>query len=88
MNENQNIKISLGDGTDFKIIYKGEMQGTDGKLIQWEDSLKLTQGKNQMKLTAVALSKLLKAIQQDDIRTVLQARFNAEVQKLQTLDGF
>ncbi|MGB3907461.1 MAG: hypothetical protein WBL02_03395 [Methanomethylovorans sp.] len=88
MSEQQNIKISLGDGTDFKIISAGEMPGPDGKLIQWDDSIKLVQGKTQIKLSPVALSQLIKATQREDIKKVLQARFQAEIKKLQKLEGF
>ncbi len=88
MSEQSNIKIPLGDGTDFKIISAGEMQGPDGKLIQWDDSIKLVYGKTQIKLSAVALSQLIKATQREDVKAVLQARFQAEVKKLQKLEGF
>lgn len=88
MSEQQNIKVPLGDGTEFKIISAGQMQGTDGKTIDWDDSIKLVQGKTQIKLSAVALSQLIKATQREDVKPVLQARFQAEVKKLQKLEGF
>lgn len=88
MTEHENIRHVLADGTEFKIIYAGEMKSENGQLIKWDDSIKLVQGKKQIKLSAVALSQLIGFVQQDDVKAVLQGRFQAEVKKLQKLQGF
>ena len=86
--QNNNIKVALGAGTEFKIIYAGEMQGDDGQPINWDDSIKLVQGKFAMKLTAMEAARLFHAMQQPDIKAVLQERFMAEKQALQGTEGF
>ena len=86
---NDYIKRVLADGTEFKVIYAGEMIDAKGKPVQWPDSIKLCQGNKQLKISPVALSQLVGIVQQDEtVKAVLQARFQAEVKKLQKLQGF
>lgn len=86
--QNENIKIALGAGTDFKVIFAGSMQGDDGQPITWQDSIKLTQGKFSMRLSAMELATLYHALQQPEVKAVLQARFEAEKKQLQRSEGF
>jgi hypothetical protein len=86
--QNNNIRIALGAGTELKIIFAGEMQGDDGQPITWQDSIKIVQGNKSIRLTAMELATLYHAIQQPEVRAVLQERFEAEKKQLQMFEGF
>lgn len=76
--EKENIIVDC-DGVSFKVINAGSYEDSKtGEVIEYDSSIKISNGKVSLKMSAMGLAILKKAIEQPEVLKELKERLEVE----------